>query len=82
MGGGGWLSAKDFWAVQRVLLAECNQSKHGAPHFPGQDYLIQIVDCGSCSVSSSILVIEPGQRSSNNRCSSSRMKYINNWKIR
>ncbi|KAH3781910.1 hypothetical protein DPMN_159819 [Dreissena polymorpha] len=45
MGGGGWLSAKDFWAVQRVLLAECSQSKHGAPHFPGQDYLIQIVDC-------------------------------------
>ncbi|KAH3882183.1 hypothetical protein DPMN_006115 [Dreissena polymorpha] len=44
MGGGGWLSAKDFWAVQRVLLAECSQSKHGAPHFPGQDYLIQIVD--------------------------------------
>ncbi|KAH3703968.1 hypothetical protein DPMN_079020 [Dreissena polymorpha] len=35
MGGGGWLSAKDFWAVQRVLLAECSQSKHGAPHFPG-----------------------------------------------
>ncbi|KAH3879520.1 hypothetical protein DPMN_003423 [Dreissena polymorpha] len=46
-------------------------------HKPRRGY-IGVNFIGLCSVSSSILAIKSSQRSSNNRCSSSRTQYINN----
>ncbi|KAH3808883.1 hypothetical protein DPMN_137242 [Dreissena polymorpha] len=46
-------------------------------HKPRRGY-IGVNFIGPCSVSSSILAIKSSQRSSNNRCSSSRTQYINN----